>query len=78
MAPYNDGGRVTIQPDCGSMAGDGCTLAVHAGMGANLCSLVAGPEDNKKEFEIFSSETLKEQLGHVSWATVFEGFSLEL
>lgn len=40
---------------------------------------VAGPEDNKNhKCEVFSSETLKEQLGKVSGAKVFEDFSSEV
>lgn len=65
-------GSPPCQTAVGSTGGGGCALDVRAGVGAGLRCLVAGPEDNKKiKCEVFSSETLKEQLGGVSWAEVY-------
>lgn len=47
-----------------------------AGVGADL---PCGHEDNwKKRCEVFTLETLKEQLGYISWAKVFDDLDLEM
>lgn len=41
------------------MAGDGCALAVRAGVGVDLRCRVAGPEENKKKKSVrFSAQKL--------------------